>query len=56
MTPTVLIMIGPGKLMVGHRPYSRPGSGYATPLEIMKIMEVISSEFFHVYDIFIFKS
>ena len=25
-----LVMVGPGKLMVGHGPPSRPGSGYAT--------------------------
>ena len=29
MTLTLLMMAGPGKLMVGHMP-SRPASGYAT--------------------------
>ena len=32
VTLAELVMVGPGKLMVGHRP-SRPGSCYATEAE-----------------------
>ena len=36
VTLTELVMVGPGKLMVGHRP-SRPWSGYATVIGSLEI-------------------